>query len=158
MIYSTANDRRCGGVGLLIHNRNAGAIKNFKSISEKILVVTFEANPELTVMSVYAPTEEASEAEKDKFYSDLQGFLQNTPRHNLVVVAGDFNARIGSDNIDTTYIVSQVSTFHNETNDNGEKLIETCESLSMRIAQQRFPQPRQRQWTWTHPSCWQCYF
>ena len=42
--------------------------------------------------------------------------------------------------------------FHDSTNDNGERLVNLCQEHNLRPAQQRFPQPRCRQWTWMHPS------
>ena len=42
--------------------------------------------------------------------------------------------------------------FHDSMNDNGERLVNLCQEHNLRPAQQRFPQPRCRQWTWMHPS------
>ena len=34
----------------------------------------------ITVIQVYAPTSNAEEAEVERFYENLQGFLDNTPK------------------------------------------------------------------------------
>ena len=34
----------------------------------------------------------------------------------------------------------------------GERLLTLCQEYNLRLAQQRFPQPRGRQWTWMHPA------
>ena len=49
----------------------------------------------VTVISVYAPTFKAPVEEK-KFYSDLQDTLNTVSEHDLLLVVGDFNARVGS--------------------------------------------------------------
>ena len=51
----------------------------------------------LTLFSVYVPTVLADPEEKDKFYSDLCGLLQNTPADDEILILGDFNARVGQD-------------------------------------------------------------
>ena len=50
----------------------------------------------VTVVSVYAPTFRAPVEEKERFYSDLQGTFDEVSEHDLLVVVGDFNARVGS--------------------------------------------------------------
>ena len=41
--------------------------------------------------------------------------------------------------------------FHDSTKNNEERLINLCQEHNLRPAQSRFPKPRSRQWTWTHP-------
>ena len=48
------------------------------------------------VISCYAPTLPASEADKSTFYDNLQQALNEVPSRELYLVLGDFNARVGS--------------------------------------------------------------
>ncbi|KAK2707180.1 hypothetical protein QYM36_015010 [Artemia franciscana] len=50
----------------------------------------------LTILSVYAPICDAPDYLKDKFYADLQLTLNKVPRKDILVIGGDFNARIGT--------------------------------------------------------------
>ena len=50
----------------------------------------------ITVVSVYAPTFRTPVEVKEKFYSDLQTTLDEVSEHDLLLVVGDFNARVGS--------------------------------------------------------------
>ena len=50
------------------------------------------------VIQCYAPTNTADEADKLNFYKQLQSELAATPKHNVLMVAGDLNAKVGSDN------------------------------------------------------------
>ena len=52
----------------------------------------------LTIIACYAPTEEAEEEEKDEFYEQLEEEIRTTPRHDVLMVIGDLNARVGEDN------------------------------------------------------------
>ena len=42
--------------------------------------------------------------------------------------------------------------YYDTTNENGERLVNLGKEYNLRLAQQRFPQPRGRQWTWMHPA------
>jgi len=61
MIYTAAlpNDKKAliGGVGLLIHKKFQQSIKSYKRISNRIIAVTLNSNPNLTIASIYAPVE-----------------------------------------------------------------------------------------------------
>jgi hypothetical protein len=80
-------------------------------------------------------------------YDDLECCINNIPKHNLLIVAGDFNARIGYDSHNNNPKVIGRYTFHTETNTNGSKLVLLCESANLRIIQTKFPQSMERLWT-----------
>ena len=50
-------------------------------------------------MQVYAPTSNAEEAEVERFYEDLQDFLELTPKKDVLFIIGDWNANVGSQEI-----------------------------------------------------------
>ena len=50
----------------------------------------------ITVIQVYAPTSNAEEAEVERFYEDLQGLLELTPKRDVFFIIGDWNANAGS--------------------------------------------------------------
>ena len=50
----------------------------------------------ITVIQVYAPTINAEEAEVERFYEDLQDFLELTPKEDVFFTIGDWNAKVGS--------------------------------------------------------------
>ncbi len=47
----------------------------------------------LTVIAVYAPTLDAAEETKDSFYDNLQDAVGSVSTGNMLLVAGDWNAR-----------------------------------------------------------------
>ena len=51
----------------------------------------------LTVIQVYALTSNAEEAER--FYEDLQELLELTPKKDVFFTIGDWNAKVGSQEI-----------------------------------------------------------
>ena len=62
-----------------------------------MISVRFQGKPfSITVIQVYAPTEEA---EVEQFYEDLQHLLELTPPKDVLFIIGDWNAKGGSQEI-----------------------------------------------------------
>ena len=63
-------------------------------------MVHFQGKPfNITVIQVYAPTTNAEEAEAEQFYEDLQDLLELTAPKDVLFIIGDWNAKIGSQEI-----------------------------------------------------------
>ena len=57
----------------------------------------FQGKPfNITVIKVYAPSSNTEEAEVERFYEDLQDFLEQTPKKDVLSIIGDWNAKVGS--------------------------------------------------------------
>ena len=52
-----------------------------------------------TVIQVYVTTSNAEEAEVERFYEDLQDLLELTPQKDVLFIIGDWNAKVGSQEI-----------------------------------------------------------
>ena len=50
-------------------------------------------------IQVYAPINNAEEAEAEWFYEDLQDLLELTPQKDVLFIIGDWNAKVGSQEI-----------------------------------------------------------
>ena len=53
----------------------------------------------IIVIQVYAPTTNAEEAEVEWFYDDLQDLLELTPQKYVLFITGDWNEKVGSQEI-----------------------------------------------------------
>ena len=70
------------------------------AISKMIESSLFEGKPfNITIIQVYAPTTNAEEAEVEQFYNDLQDLLELTPKKDVLFIIGDWNAKVGSQEI-----------------------------------------------------------
>ena len=58
-----------------------------------------KANHSITVIQVYAPTSNAEKAEVEWFYEDQQDLLELTPKKDVIFIIGDWNAKLGSQEI-----------------------------------------------------------
>ena len=64
-----------------------------------MISVRFQGKPlSITVIQVYAPTSNA-EAEVEGFYEDLQDLLELTSKKDVLFIIGDWNAKVGSQEI-----------------------------------------------------------
>lgn len=151
-IYGSATNLRVGGVGFVISKSIYRCIQKVEVISERILHATFHGNPKLSITVVYAPTECGPSTAKDDFYASMAEHLEQLKRHDINLVVGDFNARIGTDSHHTHPEVVGRYCYHDQTNDNGERLVNLCVEHNLRPAQSRFPHPLGRLWTWNHPA------
>ena len=65
-----------------------------------MISVHFQSRPfNITVIQDYAPTTNAKEAEVEWFYEDLQDLLELTPKKDVLFIIGDWNAKVGSQEI-----------------------------------------------------------
>ena len=65
-----------------------------------MISVQFQSEPfNTTVIQVYASTSNAEEAEIEQFYEDLQDLLELTPKKVVLFIIGDWNAKVGSQEI-----------------------------------------------------------
>ena len=60
-----------------------------------MISVRFEGKPfKIAVIHVYAPTSNAEEAEVECFYEDLQDLLEITPKKDVLLIIGHWNAKL----------------------------------------------------------------
>ncbi|XP_065572214.1 uncharacterized protein LOC136034733 [Artemia franciscana] len=77
--------------------KNEGVLRNYQRNTKPGLQLNREGQSyNLTILSVYAPIRDAPDHLKDKFYADLQLTMNKIPRKDILVIGGDFNARIGT--------------------------------------------------------------
>ena len=85
--------------------------------------------------------------EVERFYEDLQDFLELTPKKDVLLITGDWNANVGSQ-----VIPGVTGKFGlGVQNEAGQKLIEFCQENALVIANTLFQQHKRRLYTWTSP-------
>ena len=100
-----------------------------------------------TEIQVYAPTSNAEETEVEQFYDDLQDLLQLTPQNDVLFIIGDWNAKVGSQEIPGV-----TGKFGLGVQNEAEQiLIEFCQENALVIPNTVFQQHKRRLYTWTLP-------
>ena len=86
------------GVGLLVHKNTVNCVIDCCPISNRLITIRLRAKPfNITIIQVYAPTSAYSNEDVEVFYEELQKVPNKTPKKDILVVQGDWNAKIGED-------------------------------------------------------------
>ena len=59
--------------------------------------LTLESNRMATVVCAYAPTLDSQDVIKEAFYASLDNILSAITKEDIIILLGDFNARVGRD-------------------------------------------------------------
>ena len=91
---------RRNGVAIMVNKRVRNAVFGCNLKNDRMISVHFQGKPfSITVFQVYALTSNAEEAEVERFYEDQQDLLELTPKKDVLFIIGDWNAKVGSQEI-----------------------------------------------------------
>ena len=109
-----------------------------------MISVHFQGKPfNITVIQVYDPTSNAEEAEVERFYEDLQDLLELKPQKGVHFIIGDWNAKVGSQEI-----LGVIGKFGlGVQNEEGQRLTEFFQGNTLVIAYTLFQQHKRRLYT-----------
>ncbi len=99
-------------------------------------------------MVIYSPTNVSDEDTIESFYDSLRRAIQSIPAHNVMMVIGDFNARIGKS--DAKF------AFHETTNRNGSHLLDLICEKNLFISNLKFQKRAGKKWTYMDPAGNKC--
>ena len=78
-----------------MHKDVVGAIFECQPVSSRLISIRLRAAPfTITIIQVYAPTSGHDDSEVDHFYQQLQETIDQTPKKDILVVQGDWNANV----------------------------------------------------------------
>jgi endonuclease/exonuclease/phosphatase family metal-dependent hydrolase len=148
LLYSGPTERTGQyGVGFMIRPRMRACLLGFYPVNDRLCRIRVKGRfRNISIISAYAPTEEAREEDKEAFYDVLSGECSLVPKYDTLILLGDFNARIGKE-----HFVSSVAgrhTLHEVTNENGKRLSELAMLNNMVISSTCFPHKNIHKGTW----------
>ena len=95
--YCGQESLRRNGVAIMVDKRVRNAVLGCNLKNNRMISVRFQGKPfNITVIQAYAPTSTSEEAEVAWFYEDLQNLLELTPKKDVLLITGDWNAKVGS--------------------------------------------------------------
>ena len=113
-----------------------------------MISVCFQGKPfSITVIQVYAPTSNTEEAKVERFYENLQDLLELTPKKDVLYIIGDWNAKVGSQEIPG--VTGKLGL--GVQNEAGQRLTEFCQENALVILNTLFQQHKSRLYAWTSP-------
>ena len=101
----------------------------------------------ITIIQVYAPTSGHDDSEVDHFYQPLQETIDKTPKKDVLVVQGDWNAKVGKDaQADWGEVCGPYCNV--KTNERGLRLLEFATFNNLVLTNTLGPHKPSRRWTW----------
>ena len=93
-------------------------------LSDRLMRARFNSKHcKLTIIQCYAPINEAEE-DKDDWYEQLQQAASRVPQHDMLLIMGDINAKVGDDNFNCVRAMGRHRC--GVLNNNGERLVDFC--------------------------------
>lgn len=83
------------------------------------------------LLHIYAPTEAAEDQQKYSFYTQLQSIIDVVHSHDLLIITGDMNVKIGRDNQYYGKVMGKYAIA--ARNNNGEGLCNICRNNELVI-------------------------
>ena len=125
----------------MVNKRVQNAVLGCNLKNDRIISVHFQGKPfNIMVIQVYALTSEAEAAKVERFYEDLQDLLELTPKKDVLVIIGDWKAKVGSQ--ETPAVTGKLGLgMRNE--------VEFCQENALVIANTLCQQHKRRLYTWT---------
>ena len=138
------------GVGFLLSKKAKLCLTGWNPISDRIISLRLATKVRhLTLIQVYAPTEQAPDDVKDAFYQQLAHTLNNVKKSDIVVLMGDLNAQVGSLNENWEKVMGTQGL--GTMNKNGELFAELCGNHDLVIGGTLFKHLNIHKVTWVSP-------
>ena len=150
LLYSGDAQLHEGGVAIMMNQEASKSLMEWTPVSKSIITARFYSKyRKVTVIQVYAPHNERDVEEKNSFYQELQDVLDSCNRNDILIVLGDFNAKVGDNNngYERTMGIHGLGI----QNDNGERLCEFCQLNGLVITGTLFPHKKIHKATWVSP-------
>lgn len=154
---SDVNKRQQYGLGFYVAADLVPHIHGMRSISNRIGVLRLKLNKTkskssyITIINAYAPTMKCTQTTPkatDEFYEQLYHTYEMYKNSSLMIMGGDFNAKLGMkrpDDIDETIIGKYGKGYRNE---NGKRLASFLQQSNYLAANTCFQHPMRHRSTW----------
>ena len=138
------------GVAFYLPKKTEKALLGYNPVNDRIITIRIRAKPtNITCIQIYAPTSTADD-DVITFYDTLQQTVDEVNRRDMVVLMGDFNAKVGScQNEEENGNIGKYGL--GERNGRGDRLIEFIIENELMITNNFFKQHKRRLYTWTTP-------
>ena len=138
--YCGQESLRRNGVAIIVNKRVRNVVLGYKLKNDRMISVHFQGKPfSIPVIQVYGLTNNAEEAEVEQFCEDLQDLLALTPQKDVLFIIGDWNAKVGSQDIPG--ITGKFGL--GVQNESEQRLIEFCQESALVLATPFFNNTRE---------------
>jgi len=103
----------------------------------------------IIVLNMHTPSEEKIDDSKDSLYKELKQVFYHFPKYHMKILLGDFNAKVGRENIFKTTIGNE--SLHQDSNDNSVRTVNFATLKNLVVKNRMFPHRNIHKYNWTSP-------
>ena len=122
----------------MINKRASNVLSEVIKWNERIIIATFEGNPKTTITVHYLAV--AGDDEAEQHYNQLSSAVKQVPKHNILIVLGDFNAHLDKNLAKYSY--------HETTNANGKLVNNFIQESNLFVANASFQKKPAKLWAY----------
>ncbi len=150
-IYCSSNNaHHVLGTAFLVAHRWNHLVINFSPMNDRLCILRIKGRFfNYSLLNAHAPTNDTSDDIKEEFYEALRRAYDNCPNHDVKILLGDMNAKVGREESYRPTIGRW--SLHEETNENGLRLIDFATEKGMVVRSSYFMHKRIHQATWVSP-------
>ena len=99
-LFYNRTDGRKNEIGIVVREELAESVLEVKRVSDRLMAMKLKVKGSiLNIVSAYAPQVNNSMEEKNDFWEDLDGLIENVPKEERIVLGADLNGHVGEGNI-----------------------------------------------------------
>ena len=150
-IYTSSNrQQHVFGTAFAVARKFNNLVLNFTPIDERLCVLRVKGRFfNYSLINVHAPTNDSTDEVKDVFYEGLRAAYEKCPKHDVKMIIGDVNAKVGREEIFRPVIGK--CGLHENTNENGLRLVYFATEMGMVIKSTWFMHKKINLATWKSP-------
>ena len=144
------------GVAFAVSKNIVNSVKDVKPINNRLMTLSLKcANKTYTLINAHMPINNENKLNPDKVnraWETLENTISKIPNNHVKILMGDFNAQLGKER----KFRKTVGKFpaHKWTNQNGQRLVETCKHFNLKIMSTHFKKTPSKQKTWRSPNAY----
>jgi len=139
------------GTAFLVARGKEHLVLDFRKVNERLCVLRLKGRfKNYSLINVHAPHNESTEADKDDYYEALATAYDELPAHDIKIVVGDFNAKVGKEEVFRPTIGRY--SLHDNTNENGQRMIFFAAERNLVVKSTFYKHKSRHLATWKHPN------
>ena len=137
--FSGEEKQHRNGVAFIVRKEVSGCVISCTPVSSRLISIRISAKPHnITILQAYVPSSDHEDEEVEEFYKQLDDIIAKIPKKDLVIIQGDWNAKVVTDAYQNwAGTVGQFSI--GECNDRGLRLLEFAKSPRLTLANTLHP-------------------